>query len=270
MSREPSESNASASTEFDGKIALVAGVGPGLGSAIAERLARAGASVVGWARSRPNLESIMRRLSGGPHLPLCVDFTDPVQCGTAMNEVLAEFGHVDIAVGNGHRPAAPWSIYDDDLDEWHKALEVNLLGMLNIVKVASTAMRGGGGAVVTVSSMAARRVDSSILPYSTTKAALEVATIGLARELGPVGIRVNCVAPGYIDGPALRTRLAARASAAGVDKNAELDRLRNATALGRIATADEVAEIVTFLSSPRSSPLTGVVVDANAGQWMPR
>jgi len=213
----------------------------------------------------------MRRLPGGPHLAASVDVTDRARCDEALGEALAQLGTLDITVLNGHRPATSWSIFDNDLDEWRQALEVNLLGMLNVVATASTAMRtSGGGAVVTVSSMAARRVDPGILPYSTTKAALEVATIGLAKELGAVGIRVNCVAPGYIDGPALRTRIASRAKAAGFEENSEVDRLHGATALGRMATADEVAEIVAFLSSRRSAPLTGVVVDANAGQWMAR
>jgi NAD(P)-dependent dehydrogenase (short-subunit alcohol dehydrogenase family) len=152
--------------------------------------------------------------------------------------------------------------------EWHAALDGNVIAATQLVDAVAPAMRAQrAGSVVLVSSISARQpyVNSGI--YATMKAAMLTLTKVYAQELGPHGVRVNCVVPGYIQSAGLDAFFEALGREDGGGTVAARARATAATALGRFPTADEVADAALFLASPMATAITGQSLDVNAGHW---
>ena len=267
-----------------GRVALVSGAGPGLGRATALALARHGADIALAARRPDNLESVGAEIAAlGRRVVWCeTDITDARQCERVVARTVEELCRLDIVVNNAHRggsnhpfvdtfgvdtfgrPAA-----DDVADAWHEAMDVNLWGSLTMTRAAIEPMQAqGGGRVVMIGTMAVREVRAGQGPYAISKAALVQAARSLAVELGPSGIRVNAVLPGYIRGAAVESWIAAEADRRGVDRSMVEADLASSTALGSIPTEDEIAGTIVWLASDLALPVTGQTIDVNAGQWL--
>jgi len=236
----------------DGCVALVTGSVSGIGRAVAERLAAAGAHVVINSR-RPPPGPVFLAGAAQPALHVPADVADEASATRMVEAVLARYGRLDVLVNNA---GATKTVPHDDLDgitvaDWQRILGVNVIGAWNLVKAAAPHLRASRlGAVVNVSSMAGIRVTGSCLPYSVSKAALNQLTRTLAKALGPA-IRVNAVAPGLITTPWTRD---------WEDRRREVVKL---APLGRVGTPEDVAQVVLALIE--ASYVTGEIVTVDGG-----
>lgn len=242
--------------DLSGKVAVVTGSGRGLGRAIAEGLAGAGAAVVTCARSRDEAERVAEHIvsGGGTALGVRVDVTDRESCAELMDRAVRELGQVDVLVNNA-AVELPAPAADYASDHWQRTLDTNLTGCFTCAQLAAARMidRGRGGSIVNISSMASTVGVPGLAAYGASKAAMNQLTRALAREWGQHGIRVNAIAPGYMDN---------RMRDGGMTP---LDHVREVTPLGRRGRPDELAGPVVFLASEASSYVTGAVLFVDGG-----
>jgi NAD(P)-dependent dehydrogenase (short-subunit alcohol dehydrogenase family) len=255
---------------LEDQVAIVSGIGPGLGQAIAQALAREGAAVVLAARSEDKLRDLAAQIrdGGGRALAVAADIGDAASCRALADAAVAEFGRIDVLVNNAYHPGTYERIETADLDRWRPPFEVNVLGSLRLSQAVLPAMKKRGrGSIVMINSMSMRRMMETFGGYAASKAALNAATQTLALELGSYGIRVNSVVPGYIWGPPLEAYFEAEAERAGISPKAVYDSVASQTALKKIPTSEEIAESAVFFASDMSRAITGASLDVNAGHW---
>lgn len=253
------------------RIALVSGIGPGLGRAIALALARSGAHVALAARSEGALSEVVKEVErlGRRALAVPTDITRPSDCAALVERTREAFGRIDVLVNNAYHPGTYALFEKDDLASWRVPLEVNLFGSLRLTQAALPVLKAqGGGSVVMINSMIVRHVLPTMAGYAASKGALLAATQGLARELGAHGIRVNSVLPGYIFGPALQGYFKFQADQRGVDPQRVYDEVAAGIALGKIPEPEEIAGAVVFFASDLSQAITGQTLDVNGGHEM--
>ena len=254
---------------LEGRVAIVSGVGPGLGRDIAIALAGEGADVALAARTESRLESVAKDVEalGRRALRVRTDVTSRPDCEALVERARRELGRIDVLVNNAFHPGVYLRFEEDDLDNWRDPIEVNLLGSLKLCQAIIPVMKAqGGGSIVMINSMIIRDVLPTMAAYAASKGALLAAARGLARELGPAGIRVNSVLPGYIWGPSLEGYFAHQARERDVDPKVIYDEVASQIALGRIPNSDEIAGAVVFFASDLSRVVTGQSLDVNGGQ----
>ncbi len=250
------------------RVAVVSGVGPGMGRDIALALAREGAQVVLAARSMDKLEAVAREIESLGRRVCCVptDVTKPEDGQRLVERTLEAFGRVDILSNNAFDPGARECVEDADLDGWRRMFEVNFYGAIQLSQAVVPAMkRQGGGAIVMTSSMSMRLIVARYAGYAASKAALLAATQTMARELGRHKIRVNSVVPGYIWGDRLKgyfERIAAQQGKTSAEVYAEI---AAETALGYLPHSEEIAPAVVFFASDWARAITGQTLDINGG-----
>ncbi len=239
--------------DLSGKRALVTGAGKGIGAAITARLLEAGATVTA-ADLDPSAEAFVTSL--GAEFALC-DITDPTQLAGAVVQAAGEPG-LDILVNNAgmaiHGDTVDFS--DEDLD---RLMTLNFDAVFRCCRAAIPAMRtGDGGAIVNVGSMSgfASNIPQNQVAYNSSKAAVHMMTKSLASELALDGIRVNALAPGYI-----QTEM----SQGGIDNPEWFPIWRNMTPMQRVGQPEEVATAALFLASPAASYITGAVLVIDGG-----
>lgn len=234
------------------KVVLITGGSRGIGAATARRFAAGGCKVViNYHRSQAQAEALAAEIGGWA---VQADVADPVQVGRMVDNVLDKFCQLDILVCNAGRS---WVglLGDMTVAEWRELLSVNLDSVFYCCKAVLPHMiHRKKGKIITVSSMWGQVGASCEAAYSASKAGVIGLTKALAKELGPSGIAVNCVAPGVID--------------TEMNKNLtdeDLDALREETPLERIGKAEDVAESVLFLASEGADFITGQVLCPNGG-----
>ena len=251
------------------KACIVSGVGPGLGREIALAFAREGADVAIGART----ESYLKELAGeiealgrrSVHSP--TDITDPQECERLVRATLDGFGRIDVLVHNAAAPDVRQPFEQVDLAEWRRIMDTNLFGTLQLTKSVIPVMKEqGSGSIVFVSSMIVRKVLRLQGGYATSKAALLTGAQVLAKELGPHGIRVNTVVPGWMWGPAVERVIARQADARGTSPQQGYDEIASNIPLGVIPGDDDCANAAVFFASDLSSVITGQSLDVNGGE----
>jgi NAD(P)-dependent dehydrogenase (short-subunit alcohol dehydrogenase family) len=254
-----------------GEVAVVAGVGPGMGRSIAVGLATHGVDVVLAARRRGRLDAVADEIRGLGRDPLVVptDLADADACQNLVRLAVERFGGVDLLVQNGHAEG-DWTPADEaDPDSWREVFEVNLFGALHLAQAVIPSMRErGGGAMVFVNSGAALHNPARMGAYATSKAALASLTRTLAVENGRWGIRVNGVHLGAVEGETLAAAADKASAGSGLSAEAWLARKAEDFALGFVPTPDQCAGTVLFLCSKLATPVTGTHVAVNGGQWI--
>jgi NAD(P)-dependent dehydrogenase (short-subunit alcohol dehydrogenase family) len=256
----------------DGMVVMIVGAGPGLGATLARRCAEDGADLVLAARSPAPLERIAEdlRATGRRVLAIPTDVSDRDQVRALADVAHDEFGRVDVLVNSAFPPGPGGPVVDmddDALDAWRRSLDAGGYGTLLTCRyVAPLMVEAGRGAIVNVTSMTSRMAHGGRSDYAAGKAAMHRLGWALADELGPLGIRVNAVAPGAILGEGVRGWIEGNAARNGVTYEEQLAAQTHEMALRRIATEDEVANAVLFLASDFASGITGATIDVNAGQ----
>jgi NAD(P)-dependent dehydrogenase (short-subunit alcohol dehydrogenase family) len=253
---------------LENRVAVVSGIGPGLGQAIALACAREGADLVLAARRPALLEDVAAavRACGRRALAVPTDIADPAQCRRLLERATAELGGVDVLVNNAFVGGRYVPVEEASMDDWRKVFDVNLYGSIQLTQAAIPALKArGGGAIVMVNSMSMRIIEPRFGGYAASKAALMTATQTLAKELGRHKIRVNSVVPGYIWGPALEGYFKQLAVQQSTTPEAVYAEIASRTSLGYIPTSEDIAETVVFFASDLARAVTGQALDVNAG-----
>jgi 3-oxoacyl-[acyl-carrier protein] reductase len=247
--------------DFKGKTALVTGASRGIGRAIAIALARGGARVAlnyagNEAAAKEALELVLA--AGAERAQLYrFDVADPAACAQAVDAVVKEMGSLDVLVNNAGIALDQLVMRVKD-EDWQRQLQVNLTGAFNLIRaVTRPMMKARGGAIVNLTSVVGEMGNAGQAAYATTKAGLIGLTKSVARELASRNVRVNAVAPGYIE-----TDMTAALPEAAKTKLKEL------IPLARLGAAEDVANAVAWLASDEASYVTGEVVRVNGGMYM--
>jgi NAD(P)-dependent dehydrogenase (short-subunit alcohol dehydrogenase family) len=257
---------------LDGRVAIVSGIGPGMGRAIAVCLARAGADVALGARRESSLREVADEIEALGRRAVCVptDITDVDQCRRLADTAASELGRVDVLVNNAFTEE-DWHDPFDGFDpaRWRAPFDVNVFGTLQLCQAAVPHLRAaGGGSIVMTTTLSVRNPIPLLAGYAASKKALTRAAQQLAFELGPDQIRVNCVAPGHIMGRSLEEYFDWIAEQRGVTPDDVADEIKAMNPLRHIPAPDEIAPAVLFFASDLSRVVTGQTLDVNCGRTM--
>lgn len=242
-----------------GKVALVTGGAAGLGRRIAERFstegakgltfdiaAAAGELPLGWIEARGNV-------------------ADESEVDRAMAQVSETFGRLDVVVANAG-VVPPWHDTEGiDLKQWERVLAINVQGVASTIKHAVRLMKQDGGSIVAMGSMNSHRAHAGQGLYTASKHAVLGIVRAAALDLGRFNIRVNAIGPGPVATEALLRRLETRAAQGSPAPAEVLTQFATETALGRMATADDVAGAAVFLASDLSAGVTGQLLPVDGG-----
>jgi NAD(P)-dependent dehydrogenase (short-subunit alcohol dehydrogenase family) len=257
---------------LEGKVAIITGIGPGLGQELAYAFAREGASVGICCRREGELERVASeiRSTGARVVAVPTDVTDRAACKRLADATVEAFGRVDALVNSAYNPGEFTLFEDADLETWRAPLEVNLFGTLQMTLEVVPHMKvAGGGAIVNINSMIHKKPMPYQASYATSKGALESATKMLAKELGAHKIRVNSVFMGWMWGPPVEGYVSMTAQAQGVAPEVVIAGITKDIALGIIPDDADCANAVAFLCSDYARVITGAGLDVNGGEWMP-
>jgi 3-oxoacyl-[acyl-carrier protein] reductase len=244
--------------KLTGKVAVVTGASKGIGAAIAEDLAREGASVVvNYASSGAQADAVVAKIksAGGAAKAVRADVSKPAEAKALVNAAVTEFGNVDILVNNA-------GVYEflplESITEKHfdRMFDLNVRGLVFATQAAAGAFGKGGGSVINIGSVVSQMAPAYASVYSATKGAVDVLTKSLAAELGPKSIRVNAVLPGPVE-------------TEGTKNMPEFERILAQTLprtpLGRVGQPRDIATVVSFLASEDAGWITGQIILASGG-----
>jgi NAD(P)-dependent dehydrogenase (short-subunit alcohol dehydrogenase family) len=248
------------------KVAIVSGVGGGMGKEIAFALARQGADVVLAARTATTLKEFAQEIeqeTGRRVLPVATDFTSGEARAHLVSVVADTFGHLDILVNNAAHPGNYKALMDTRLDSWRKTMEINFFSTLELTRLVVPLMHQREGRIVMINSTAGLYPKAAGGAYGASKAALVAITRVLAQELGQAGIRVNSLHPGPIWGEHWIEYYQGEARRLGVEFDSIVAEHSAKSPLGYIPDAKEIAGVAVFLASDLARAVTGqsIVVD---------
>jgi len=252
--------NAGVTFDLTGQVALITGASRGIGLAIAEALAAAGARVVLASRKQEAVDAAAARIraAGGEALAVAAHTGEAAAVEALVARAAEQFGGLDILVNNAATNPHFGPFLTADESHWDKILDVNVKGYFRMAKACVPAMRArGGGKIVNVASVAGLEPQPMMGVYCVSKAAVLMMTEVLAAELAADNIQVNAIAPGFV-----KTKF----SQVLWSTEAIHDRLVQAVPQKRMAAPEEIAGIALYLASPASSFTTGATIVVDGGQ----
>jgi len=245
--------------DLSGQTAIVTGAAAGIGTAIAHRLAKAGAAVAVADLDQSGAEAVAAEItagSSGAAFAARVDITSSASIEATLSEVLRRTGRVDILVNNAGIAGRAAPVWEQSEEEWRRVLSVNLDGVFLFCRAVVPHMRQRRyGRIVNVASIAGKEGNPNMAPYSSSKAGVIAFTKSLAKEVALEGICVNAVAPAVV-----RTKILDQLSPAQVDY------MTSRIPMRRTGSPEEIAAVVHFLASPDCSFVTGQCYDASGGR----
>ncbi len=244
--------------QISGETALVTGASRGIGAAIADTLAAAGARVIGTATSAAGAEAISRRLAAHGGEGRVLDVTDGAAVEALIDGIVKQHGTLSILVNNAGitRDQLLMRMRDED---WQVILDTNLSSVYRASKAVLRPMiKARKGRIISIASVVGVTGNPGQANYAAAKAGIIAFSKSLAREIGSRGITVNVVAPGFIDTDMTR--------ALGEEQRKALE---GQIALGRLGRPEDIAQAVLFLASPAASYITGETLHVNGGMYMP-
>jgi len=245
------------SIDLSGRVALVTGSSRGIGRAVAEILAQAGATIILNGRSDTDRLSAAATEIGSRYgvdtAAIAADVANADEVAAMVQTIFKSFGRLDVLVNNAGilKDGLIGMIRSDDLNS---TIAINTIGTLNCIQSGARLMQRNGGSIINMSSIIGVRGNAGQLVYSASKGAVIAATLAAAKELAPRGIRVNAIAPGYIDTDMIRS----------IPPEIHQQRL-DSIAAARIGTPQDVAETALFLASDLSRYVTGQVIGVDGG-----
>jgi 3-oxoacyl-[acyl-carrier protein] reductase len=256
--------------QLSGKRALVAGASRGLGYAIAQGLAREGASVAINGRSAEKLTAAAESLPlqpGAKSAGLKADVTDPEAALYLVSQTVEILGGLDLLVTNsGGPPPGRFEIFDDAT--WQRAIELSLMSHVRLIRAALPFLRQSAAAsVLTITSYSVKQPIPNLVLSNSVRAATVGLTKSLALELGAEGIRFNSILPAWTETERVYELMAARANASGSTIEEEIRKQAKDSPLGRMGRPEEFANAAVFLLSPASSYITGVMLSVDGGMY---
>jgi 3-oxoacyl-[acyl-carrier protein] reductase len=244
---------------LDSKVALITGGSRGIGAAAVRMFAGAGAKVVfSYQSAREQAEDLVREVGAAICRAVQCDLSTTRAAEQLVAAAIAAFGRLDTLVANhGIWPPEDAPVDRMSDEQWHRTIAVNLDAVFALIKHSVAHMKKhGSGNIVLVSSTAGQRGEAFHCDYAATKGALISMTKGLSTELARDGIRVNCVAPGWVD---------TDMSAAALNDPATRDKIFRSIPLGRVGAPEEIAAPILFLCTPQAGFITGEVFNVNGG-----
>ncbi|TIS33934.1 SDR family oxidoreductase [Mesorhizobium sp.] len=253
-----------------GRKVLVTAGSKGLGLAIAKRLAKNRSEVVICGRNKASLDRAvgdLQKIEGcaGAH-GIIADLARRADVDMLLQRTLVLLGSIDcLVVNSGHMPYGTLEDLNDD--DWDHSYETLLMSAVRVSRAAAAAMKasGRGGDIVYVSSAGVHEVTGHLLLSNVMRAGMAVLAKHLADTLSGNGVRVNVVAPGYFDTGRVHKRIEALMVDEGLNRNAAIARVANTNPLGRIGTADELAELVEFIVGDRARYINGTTIVIDGG-----
>jgi NAD(P)-dependent dehydrogenase (short-subunit alcohol dehydrogenase family) len=254
---------------LEGRVAIITGASKGIGRALSLRFAREGAAVVCAARSGDRVKETAAEVSkaGGKAIAVVCDASVEADVRRAVAAGVEKFGKLDTLVNNAGDAGPTKAVQDYLMEDWRYTIDSCLTSSYLCTRFAVPEMvKAGGGAIVNISSGAGRRGLPFRIGYCAAKAGQVGMTYGMALELAPHNIRVNCVAPGAVEGDRIDAVIAGQAKARGIP----VDEMRKQTIarspLNRMVTAEDIVDATVFLCSDMARNISGQVLAVNAGQ----
>jgi NAD(P)-dependent dehydrogenase (short-subunit alcohol dehydrogenase family) len=254
---------------LDGKVAIITGASKGIGRVTSVRFAREGARIVCAARSADLVKETVAAVekAGGRALAVVSDVSKENDVRRLVDSAVKAFGRIDILINNAGDGGPTKPVQDYLVEDWYYTIDSCLTSSYLCTRfVVPEMVKTGGGSIVNVSSGAGRRGLPYRIGYCSAKAGQVGMAYGLALELGPLGIRVNVVAPGAVEGDRIDSVIEGQARVRGVP----VDQMRKAmierSPLKRMTTADDIAEAALFLASDLAKNISGQVLPVNAGE----
>lgn len=254
---------------LDGKVAIVTGASTGLGPVLGALLVREGARVLLAAR-REELVRAAAQAAGPGAIAMRADVTDENDVAAMVARAIDEFGQVDILCNNAAAPGQDRWIWEQTLDNWNATLAIDVTAaMLCTREVLNRSMlQRRRGVILNFSSTVSYAGMVRKTHYVTAKASLRAFTKAVALEVGPHGIRCNCIVPGAIDTELWRNWLQRTAAEQGVDVDTLRAKQLKGVALQDISSPDDIANLALFLASDESRTITGQSIPVDAGGYM--
>ena len=241
---------------LNGLRAVVSAGAAGIGRAIVEALIESGARVAAFDVSEDAVNGL--RSAHPEVIARVVDVSHRAGVDAFLEEVMTEFGGLDVLVNNAGIAGPTAKVEDIDPAEWEATIAINLTGQFHCVRKAAPALKASeNGAIINISSVAGRLGYANRTPYAASKWAVVGFTKSLAIEMGPDGVRVNAILPGVVEGPRIDRVIQARADALGTSFDDVRDEYLGKTSLRRMVSADDVASMVLFLCSPAGRNISG-------------
>ena len=256
------------SGRLEGKTAVITGAGTGVGAVMAALFVQEGAKVLLAAR-REELVRSAAAAAGGGAVGMRADVTVEADVAAMIDRAVTEFGHVDIMVNNAAVPGADKWVWEQTLENWNDTIAVDVTAAMLCTRevLRRSMLERGSGVILNFSSSAAFDAMPRKTHYVTAKAALRALTQTVANEVGPKGIRCNCIVPGAIDTELWRGWVRRLAGEEGVEYETKRAEILSGTALHDISTPEDVANLALFLVSDESRTITGQSILCDAGGY---